>query len=473
MRPLEVIPRERSVITTSSARTFDTANTPLPRLALLGENPFTTLISNAGGGFSRYGDIAINRWRIDATRDDYGQWCYLKNVRSGKVWSATHQPVCADSQSYRVLFDADSATFERRDGDFETRTEVIVTRGIPAEARRVTITNRSSDEAQIEVTSYQEVVLAPILSDRGHRAFGNLFVQTEWLPESRSILAMRRPRSAMHKPVWCGHTIAVEKITGAVSCETDRSIFIGRGRTARNPAAMDDPGDLSGTVGAVLDPVLSLRATLNIAAGQSAIAIFTTFYASDRDEAVKLAETFANAGDAANYFDVAPAGQKEATSVRPKPSDAALFQDLAGILLYGSTFPEKTTPIGGQIPSDRRDLIAVGLTGEWPILLATIASRESLSRIAEVISLHRYWRMKGVACDLVILCDDREQRSGLKDKIVSTLTSAAPSEKLEKAGGVFVLQMDALDSRQRNAIETTARIQIDCDRQTLAEAADV
>ncbi|HZK77769.1 MAG TPA: hypothetical protein VFC35_02595, partial [Gemmatimonadaceae bacterium] len=212
--------------------------------------------------------------------------------------------------------------------------------------------------------------------------------------------------------------------------------------------------------------------TLNIPAGQAATAIFTTFYAGDRDEAVKLAQTFGDAGNVANYFNVVAAGQKDAIPV-PNPSDAALFQDLAGILLYGSTFPEKTTPIGGQIPSDRRDLIAVGLTGEWPILLATIASRESLSRIAEVISLHSYWRMKGVACDLVILCDDREQRSGLKDKIVSTLTSAAPSEKLEKAGGVFVLQMDALDSRQRNAIETTTRIQIDCDRQTLAEAADV
>ncbi len=468
MRPIDPIPWERSVTTTSSARTFDTANTPLPRVALLGASPFTTLVSNGGGGISRYGGIAINRWRIDATRDDYGQWCYLKDLRSGRVWSATHQPVCADTLWYRVSFDADAVTFDRRDGDFETRTEIVVVPEAAAEARRVTVTNRSSDAAEIEVTSYQEVVLASILSDRGHRAFGNLFVQTEWLPESHSILAMRRPRAAIHKPVWCGHTIAVEKSAGPLSCETDRSIFIGRGRSARNPVAIDNSGDLSGTVGAVLDPVLALRTKLTIPAGQSATAIFTTFYADTRDEALERAREFSEL-DAANKLlnEESPESDK---SLRNAGGEA-LFQNLAGFLLYGAT--AENGGIGEAVQFDRRDLIALGLTGEWPILLATIAAPEGVRRIAEVVALHSYWRTKGVAADLVFVCEDPLQCGDLKKEIESLILERSPDEKFEKADGVFVLDSATLSARQTNALRGTARLQIDCDRQTLAEIADV
>ncbi|MBA3340990.1 MAG: hypothetical protein H0T48_04075, partial [Gemmatimonadaceae bacterium] len=212
----------------STVRTLDTANTPLSRIAILGRVPYTTMVSGAGSGVSRHGDIAISRWRNDGTRDDYGQWCYLRDVLTGRTWSAGHQPVCADASSYHVVMSNDCVAFHRRDGFVETLTEIVVVPGAAAEARRVVVSNLSDAKAEIELTSYQEVVLASDASDRGHRAFSNLFVQTEWLPESASILAMRRPRSAKDQPVWCGHTIATCSAgNGSISCESDRARFIG------------------------------------------------------------------------------------------------------------------------------------------------------------------------------------------------------------------------------------------------------
>jgi cyclic beta-1,2-glucan synthetase len=456
--------RGAPVISDPSIRTLDTPDTPLPRVALLGGAPYSTLVSNAGGGISRYGDIAINRWRVDATRDGYGQWCYLRDVTSGKIWSATHQPVCADTLLYRVTFDDERATFERRDGDFETRTEIGVPTGVGAEMRRVTITNNSKTEKKVELTSYQEVVLAPILSDRGHRAFGNLFVQTEWLPKHNSLLAMRRPRSAVVKPVWGGHTVAVDGNAGPVSCETDRSVFVGRGRTQRNPVVMDNAGNLPGTVGAVLDPVLALRTTLTIPAGQSAAVVFTTFHAVDHQDARRLAEQFSNLETSSKYF--------ESDSVAESaPADTAVYQDLAALLLFGAK-SVSDIPVGSEIKADRRDLITLGITGEIPILLARIGTSKSSGRVAELVDLHRYWSLKRVECDLVIITDDTRGSSKLRQEVTALVSPGGDADATKKAGGIFVFDVSELNPKQAAALNISARIQIDCDLDTLEEVAN-
>ena len=127
-----------------------------------------------------------------------------KDLSNGRLWSAGHQPVCAEANWYRVLFASDRVTFIRRDGDIETQMEIAVASDDAAEVRRVIIYNRSSTAREIEITSYAEIVMQPLDVDRAHPAFGNLFVQTEWLPDSSAILAMRRPRSVPRKSGGAG-----------------------------------------------------------------------------------------------------------------------------------------------------------------------------------------------------------------------------------------------------------------------------
>ncbi|MDO8501881.1 MAG: hypothetical protein Q7S20_08550 [Gemmatimonadaceae bacterium] len=453
---------------------LDTANTPLPRIAVLGQVPYTTIVSGAGSGVSRHGDIAVNRWRNDSTRDAYGQWCYLRDVRTGRIWSAGHQPVCADSSWYRVALANDRVTFHRRDGSFETLTEIVVVPGAPAEARRVVVSNLSDAETEIELTSYQEIVLAPPVSDRGHRAFGNLFVQTEWLPGSGSILAMRRPRSAKDKPAWCGHTIAAGSVgSSSISCETDRARFIGRGRSSRNPVAMDNPGELSGTVGAVLDPVVALRTRLLIPAGESARVIFTTFVAEKRDEAVRLAGFYHVMGDAERAFDLSAAeGERELGELGITAVAAAAYQDMAGVLLYGSPPAGALAAGRGDDEPGRAELLAMGITGEWPILLATVQTLDGVARVTELLTLHRYWRCKGIACDLVILCGVAQSDQQLKDEVVSIVIASGESDLLDQPRGVFVRRSDALRPKDVELLGSSARIRVDCSGPTMIEIAD-
>ena len=142
-----------------SVHAVNTPHTTEPHVGLLGGTGYSVLLTNGGSGHSRANGIDVLRWRADATQDDTGHWIYIKDLTSGALWSAAHQPIRATPSSYRATFASDRVTFARRDGAVDTRTEIVVIAGEQAEIRRVTLVNRSHTTREFELTSYGEVVL--------------------------------------------------------------------------------------------------------------------------------------------------------------------------------------------------------------------------------------------------------------------------------------------------------------------------
>lgn len=449
-----------------AAREIDTPDTPQPRIAVLGNVPYTLVITNAGGGYSKYGNLAINRWRLDGTRDNYGQWCYLKDLTNGRVWSAAHQPTLTEATWYRVLFASDRVTIIRRDDDIETQTEIAVASDDAAEVRRVTVTNRSGAPREIELTSYTEVVLAPMDSDRAHPAFGNLFVETEWLPANAAILATRRPRSVKETRVWCGHVAAVgPEGAGEISCETDRARFVGRGRSVRHPIALEDGVDLSGTVGAVLDPIFALRAKVTVAPGKSAVVAFTTFVTDSRERAAELADLYHDPYSARRALDLSWAqAQAELRELGITPADAALYQELAGHIMYPHPIFRRLTDNDPENRLDQQSLWGMGISGDCPIVLAKISGSGGLPSVRQLLRTHHYWRLKGITCDLVFLnTHPVSYLQELNDQLLATVMTSSEAGLLDRPGGIFIRREDILKPEEIVQLHDLAKIQVDCD----------
>jgi len=184
----------------------------------------------------------------------------LRDEASGHFWSTAYQPTLTLGEHYEAIFSEGRAEFRRRDLDFETHTEIVVSPEDDIEVRRVHITNRSRAPRAIDVTSYAEMVLAPAAADALHPAFSNLFVQTELLRQRNAILCTRRPRSREEPVPWVFQLMTVHGARGAeVSFETDRMRFIGRSGSVASPRAMTEAGKLSNTAGSVLDPIAAIR----------------------------------------------------------------------------------------------------------------------------------------------------------------------------------------------------------------------
>jgi len=91
------------------ARVIDCPNSPTPQLQLLSNGRYHVMITSAGGGYSRWKHLAVTRWREDTTCDNWGAFCYLRDVASGVFWSNTYQPTLTPTQTYEAIFSAGRA----------------------------------------------------------------------------------------------------------------------------------------------------------------------------------------------------------------------------------------------------------------------------------------------------------------------------------------------------------------------------
>src|SRR5258708_5663709 len=274
--------RRSATAPVSVARRFRSPHTAFPHAQFLSNGNYTAVVTNAGGGASFCRGRSVTRYRQDQTRDPGSQFLYLRDVRSGSVWSATHHPVGKDAEDYLVTFQPEKATFRRLDDGIGTHLEIAVSTEDDVEVRRLAVTNHGDRPREVEVTSYAEIVLAPPADDLAHPAFGKLFVETEYLPESAALLCHRRPRDRDELGAWAVHVLSLEGRTqGPVEWETDRARFLGRGRGPEDPQALDGRS-LSGTTGFVLEPAVSLRQRIRLAPGGFMRLAFATGMAPSR-----------------------------------------------------------------------------------------------------------------------------------------------------------------------------------------------
>ncbi len=263
---------------------------------MLSNGRYSVMVTAAGAGYSSLGDTLLTRWTADPTREAEGWFLYLKDLETGRYWSAGHQPVQRAPACYQVRLSQGLVSITREDEGIGLVTEIAVDAAADIEWRRHTITNRSGLPRRLELTTCIEVVLDDPVAAASHPAFSKLFVQTEYLPEQRALLARRRPRSPEEPLLVLGHAMLGER---ALGWETDRARFIGRGATLGNPRAMEQGTELSGTTGNVLDPVLSLRCVLALDSGAS-VRVETVLAAGTDRNAVErmLAAAAAGASDA-------------------------------------------------------------------------------------------------------------------------------------------------------------------------------
>ena len=444
-------------------RAYDTADLPTPRTQLLSNGTYSVMVTTAGGGYSMCGPRAVTRWREDTTRDNWGSFIYIRDVRSGSVWSAGHQPVGSAPQSYEVAFSEDKADFWRRDFGIITHMDVIVSAEDNVEMRSVSIANRSNRTREIELTSFAEIVLAPRADDLAHPAFSNLFIETEFNAAHNALLARRRPRSSSDEVVWGVHVLATTSDTiGGIQFETDRSRFVGRGHTTANPVAVIEDRPLSNTVGAVLDPVFSLRCRVRLQPNETAQVVLTTGMAQSREQAGRLAEKYYDASIFERESRMAwTRAQVEMSHLHIDPDEAHLFQRLGGRVLYIDSSLRARPHVLALNKLAQSSLWGQGISGDLPIVILRLEREEDVSMARQLLRAHQYLRMKGLQFDLVILNDHPSgYAQNLQDALQFTVRTSGAQGLVDKPGGVFIRRSDMLSEEERILLHAVARVVI-------------
>ncbi len=342
--------------------------------------------------------------------------------------------------------------------------------------RRITLTNHGPRPRTLDVTSYVEVALNSRRADQAHPAFAKLFLQTEYLPELAALLCRRRIRARDEKPMWAVHVLAGPEgqdgtATGSVEYETDRARFLGRGRSTEHPASLDSGVALSGTVGPVLDPILSLRRKVLIDPGASAVLTFSTAEASYRDEAVALAHRYSDLVEAESTFDRARIHDRATlAALGITPEEAARFHRLAAHVLFTAPGLRSHESVTGN-RLGQPGLWPYAISGDLPIVLVRLAGPDELDLAGELLRAHAYWRRCGLVADLIFL-NDAGPPDELQHALERLIRVGWTADLADKPGGVFLKSALKMPADDVKLLEASARTILHGDNGVLAAQLD-
>lgn len=441
---------------------------PAPAVSILSNGRYSVLVTQSGSGYSAWQEFDVTRWREDVTRDCWGQFVYVRDVATGKVWSVGRQPIVEPLGGYDYEFHGEKAEFRRRVDDIETIVSVCVDPHRDAELRSLTVVNHGKRPRELELTSYAEVCLNHRRADQAHPAFAKLFLETRFDKTTGALFARRRPRAASEKPIWAVHVSSSSEASGPpIGHETDRLRFLGRGRTASNPRALDPRTILSNSSGPVLDPVFSLRRNLHLEPGAMARVAFATGAADDPAKARAIAKHFSDieAVDRA-FLEAFEACQKELNDSALTPDRVSLFNRLIEAVVFAD--PRLRDAIAaGENRLGQSGLWPYAISGDLPIVLVRDLSGSDETLVREVLDWQSFSRRRGLRFDLVLVSEGNDIAAALTEN----LNAGETAELFAKPGGIFVLSEAEVAKDHMTLLAAAARIVLEGRKGALAEQA--
>jgi cellobiose phosphorylase len=464
-------PLPRTIPMRGGAVVPETPDIGSPRVHLLSNGACSVMVTNSGGGYLRWLDLDVTRWRADTTCDVPGAVCYIRELENGTVWSNTHQPVRTPEHRYTWSFTPDKAEFRRKSGPCETFTEIVVSAEDNAEVRRLTLVNTSRKSCRLELTTYLELALAPHRADRAHPAFSKLFIETEWLPHCEALVAGRRLRAPEEQPIWAAHLIVLESsaFPGAAEFETDRAQFLGRGRTLENPVALSRR--LTNRVGAVLDPIFSLRRQITILPNQRFQFALVTVVAESREAVLGLAERYSEFHTCTRAFETAwTHSQLEMRRLHIRPGDVQTFRQLAAHVLFPQAQLRPPSARLGRRAEGQRALWRHGISGDLPIVVVMIGHVDDIEVVREMLTAHTFWHLRGLKADLVLVNDEPPSyEEPLASDLRRIIDAQAYLTGVDQPGGIFLLSAAKISKEELITLQAAARIVLVASRGTLRQ----
>jgi cyclic beta-1,2-glucan synthetase len=435
---------------------------------LLSNGRYSVMLTSAGSGRSSWRGLAINRWREDPVVHGAGSWIYLTDEVSGSSWSVTQAPLGPQPSEYTAIFAEGRAEFHRVDGTLMTTTEVLISPEDDAEVRRVSLANRGNAARRIALTSAIELTLGEQATDMAHPAFARMFIETE-ATEDGVLVAHRRPRGANDPSIWVAHLAVIEgTATAPTSWETDRSAFIGRGRSTADPAGLG--AALGGHAGTVLDPMLVLRAPVLVPPGETVRVAFWTIAAATRETLLEAVERHR---DSSAYDRAQVAAWTQAQIERRflglDAGDAADFQRLAAHIVNAGAVMAPPADIVAAAASPQSALWVHGISGDLPIVMLRIDDPRDIGLVTDMLRAFEFLQARYLAFDLVIL--NERQASYIQD-LQNAIDDAVRVVRARPApqgvrGGIFRLRSDLILEQQVATLRALSRVELLAQRGSL------
>lgn len=445
-----------------------------PRSTLLLSNGnYSVMLTGKGSGYSRWNNIAVTRFMPDAAEDQQGTFIFLRDPASGRWWSATGEPTRVADEEASTVFTDEKAEYTKTVDGIKSTVECIVASEGDGEGRRIELVNTTAKDRILEITSYGELVLTTPETDSAHTVFSRMFVETEIADHGGTIYARRRKRDPNDPEIHVAHFVT--DTSGAVrdaEAETDRRVFIGRGRSIRRPAAFDRGATLTGSQGCVLDPIAAIRCRVRVPARKKAALIFWTFAANSKEKLASQVEYYRQPNVFQREFSLAwTRSQVSLYQLGIKPKESVVYQKYATSLIY----PDRTWRLPSEALAEnlgkQSDLWPMSISGDFPIFLLRLDNEADIEVLRGLLKAHEYWRMRGLTVDIVILNERAFSYAQDTQRAIEWICEGYRNRTAEADGRqhIFTVRRDQMNEQSFKTLLASARIVLQAQNGSLAE----
>ncbi len=430
-----------------------------PEVSVLSNARYSVLLNDRGGGFSRYKTIQLNRYR-KITEQDYGNFLYIRDLKTNKVWSNTYSPTNIKPDRYHVVFALDRIRYMRVDGEIVTDTEIIVTKRHNAEIRKITFKNVGVSPKQIELTSYTEPILSENEADISHRVFNNMFIKSLFDEDTKSLVLYRRLRGTNDKYYMMSKLFIDEPLTN-YTYDTERSHFVDKMGGYQCPMGLFKP--LTNYAGENLDPISSIRNIIDLPPMKDVTIYMITGFGRSLEQVLAIASSYATELAIEEAFELATiTTNNDVKKLGVRGADVHLYNKMLNYLYQTSRINlsdhRKKLLMNNNLGQDT--LWKFGISGERPIILVEMSDISSASFVYEVLKAFEYYKSKSIFADLVIINSYEEKTAKMISKLVDdelyriyTVNNFANTP-----GRVVLINYDKLTPEELNLFRSIARL---------------
>ncbi len=433
-------------------------STKLPQVNCLSSNNYTIITNSRGQGYSKYEDILINRYN-KTQETDQGILFFFKNVKSKRIWSSGSLNCLSKADKYSIFFTPDQNKIVRQDGNIETVTKTTIAADSPVELRTIELTNYGLESETIEVTSFIEPVLSTMEQDNSHPCFNNLFLNYEYLEETKSILVYRRVKDEREKQIFLGVNLYTEnEVIGELEYEIDKEKFYKRNELGL-PKMVKNSIPFSNQIQLTTDPIVALKRTVKIEPNEKVTLNLIIAVGKNKQQVKEELKEFTNQATIKHYFELSRAKvEAENRYLGITGKQFELYEQMLGYLIIQN--PLKRLQKIEVVDAPTSKLWKYGISGDLPILLLKIQNIEEIEIVREILKAYNYLRVKNIQIDLIIINQEKYSYEGvIREAIFNSILNENLSYLQNIRGGIFVLEN--LTNEEINFLKYRSNLTID------------
>lgn len=447
-------------------RVYTEVNNHMVNSNVISNEDYTVCVNDRGEGYSEYKNIIINKYK---ETDDYSQGImfYLKNIKTQEIWTPTKMNNQTGPEKYEIHFMPDSCKYIGIKDNIITKLKIVISPNEPVEIRNLEIENRGNEEEIIEVTGVLEPVLSSKEQEYAHPAFNKLFLKTEYLQETGSILVERKSRTGNSNMYMGVNLYTEDENIGELEYETDRAKLIGRTNLGI-PKMIANSTPFSRNLGIVPDLEIGMKRTMKVAPGEKVSISLIIAVSEEKEKIEENISKYKNEEHIKRVFEISKIRVEEETRyLGIKGKEIEKYQKILSFMLFQN--PTKKLYINrlSNRKYNQADLWKYGISGDLPILLLKIKDVNDIYVVEDLLKAYEYFRTKNILIDLVILNEEENiyekyVKEGIERKIQNRQLAYMQNVK----GGIFII--NSKEIQDEGILEFKANLVIDAHEGNIA-----